>query len=73
MLRMVLNVSWEDHVKNVDLYATLPRVTDKIRARRMGLAGHYVLVTCGEQPSVIPELVLANTLLFSSSLVRVSL
>ena len=42
MLRMVLNVSWEDHVKNVDLYGTLPRVTDKIRARRMGLAGHCI-------------------------------
>ena len=42
MLRMVLNVSWEDRVKNVDLYGTLSRVTDKIRARRMGLAGHCV-------------------------------
>ena len=42
MLRMVLNVSWEDHVKNVDLYGTLPRFTDIIRARRMGLAGHCV-------------------------------
>ena len=42
MLRMVLNVSWEDHVKNVDLYGALPRVTDKIRARRMGLTGHCV-------------------------------
>ena len=42
MLRMVLNVSWEDHDKNIDLYGALPRVTDKIRARRMGLAGHCV-------------------------------
>ena len=42
MLRIVLNVSWEDHVKNVYLYGRLPRVTDKIRARRMGLAGHSV-------------------------------
>ena len=42
MLRMALNVSWEDHMRNVDLYDTLPRVTDKIRARRMRLAGHCV-------------------------------
>jgi hypothetical protein len=42
MLRMALNVSWEDHIRNVDLYDTLPRVTDKIRARRMRLAGHCV-------------------------------
>jgi hypothetical protein len=42
MLRMALNISWEDHVKNVDLYGDLPRVTDKIRGRRMRLAGHCV-------------------------------
>ncbi|XP_068708015.1 uncharacterized protein [Montipora foliosa] len=42
MLRTVLNATWEDHTKNVDLYGTVPRVTDKIRARRMGLAGHFV-------------------------------
>ena len=55
MLRMVLNVSWEDHAKNVDLYGPLPRVTDKIRARRMGLAGHCV---CH------PELVASNLILW---------
>ena len=42
MLRMALNVSWEDHMNNVDLYDDLPRVTDKIRGRRMKLAGHCV-------------------------------
>ena len=42
MLRMALNISWEDHVKNIDLYGDLPRVTDKIRGRRMRLAGHCV-------------------------------
>lgn len=42
MLRMVINVSWKDHTKNVDLYGTLPRVTNKIRAKRMDLAGHCV-------------------------------
>ena len=42
MLRMALNVSWENHMSNVDLYDTLPRATDKLRARRMRLAGHCV-------------------------------
>ena len=42
MLRMALNISWEDHVKNVDMYGDLPRVTDKIRKCRMRLAGHCV-------------------------------
>ena len=42
MLRMALNVSWEDHVRNTDLYDHLPRVSDKIRERRMRLAGHCV-------------------------------
>ena len=42
MLRMALNVSWEDHVKNIDLYGDLPRLSDKIRQRRMRLAGHCV-------------------------------
>ena len=54
MLRMVLNVSWEDHTRNADLYDTLPRVTEIIRARRMGLAGHCVRH---------PELVASNLIL----------
>ena len=55
MLRTVLNVTWEDHTKNVDLFGTLPRVTNKIRARRMGLAGHCVRH---------PELVVSNLILW---------
>ena len=39
----------------VDLYGALPRVTDKIRARRMGLAGHCVRH---------PELVASNLILW---------
>ena len=31
LLRRALNVSWEEHVRNVDLYGNLPRLTDKIR------------------------------------------
>ena len=42
MLRMALGVTWMDHIRNVDLYGDLPRVTDKIRERRMRLAGHCV-------------------------------
>ena len=42
MLRAALNVSWEDHVTNVDLYGYLPRLSVNIRQRRMRLAGHCV-------------------------------
>ena len=42
MLRVALNVSWEDHITNVNLYGKLPRLSDKIRQRRMRLAGHCV-------------------------------
>ena len=38
MLRIALNVSWRDHVRNVNLYAGLPRVSTKVRKRRMRLA-----------------------------------
>ena len=27
MLRAALNVSWEDHIRNVDLYGFLPKLT----------------------------------------------
>ena len=40
MLRMVFNISWKDHVTNAELYGDLPRLTDKIAARRLSLAGH---------------------------------
>ena len=42
MLRRALNVSWEEHMRNDDLYGKLPRLTDKIRQRRMRMAGHSV-------------------------------
>ena len=54
MLRMVINVSWEDHTRNVALCGTLPGVTRKIKARKMGLAGHCVCQ---------PELVASNPIL----------
>ena len=40
MLRAVLNINESAHVSNNILYAGIPRVSDKIAARRMKLAGH---------------------------------
>ncbi|KAI8477689.1 Exportin-5 [Branchiostoma belcheri] len=40
MLRRVHNVHWEQHLTNKELYAGLPKLTTKIRARRLRFAGH---------------------------------
>ena len=40
MLPTVLNINWQDHVPNVTLYGDLPRLTDRIAWRRLGIAGH---------------------------------
>ena len=40
MLRMVLNVDPSAHTSNEDLYRGRPRLSSKIAARRMRLAGH---------------------------------
>ena len=42
MLRTVLNVSWRDHITNEDLYGHFPKVSGKIRERRMRVAEHCV-------------------------------
>ena len=42
MLRMALNVSWKNHMTNQELYGDLPKVSEKIAARRLRLAGHCV-------------------------------
>jgi hypothetical protein len=42
MLRMAMNVAWRDKVRNEVLYGKLPKVTDKIRERRLRLAGHCI-------------------------------
>ena len=42
MLRMVFNVTWRDRVRNEVLYGDLPRITTKIRKRRLQMAGHCV-------------------------------
>ena len=42
MLRMALNISWKQHVINKKLYGDLPKLSCKIRERRLRLAGHCV-------------------------------
>ena len=42
MLRKALNVSWQEHIENKNLYGNLPPVSVKVRARRMRIAGHNV-------------------------------
>jgi hypothetical protein len=40
MLRKALNVHWSERMTNVTLYGPLPKLSDKIAARRLRLAGH---------------------------------
>ena len=40
MLQKVLNVHWRDNICNKELYGGLPKLSNKIAARRMQLAGH---------------------------------
>ncbi len=37
---MAMNVSWEQHMTNKILYGELPKISSKIRERRMRTAGH---------------------------------
>ena len=75
MLRVVLNVNWRDHICNNDLYGDLPKVSDKVAWRRLGLAGHcqrheelpaYHLVlwepTHGKRRSGRPSTIFVDTL-----------
>ena len=40
MLRAAFNISWRDHLTNEELYLSIPQVTEKVRSRRLQLAGH---------------------------------
>ena len=40
MLRIVVNVNWKQHLTNQELYGDLPKLTDKIRQRRLRFAGY---------------------------------
>ena len=44
ILRFALDISWKDHVTNEKLllYAGLPKLSNKLRSRRLGIAGHCV-------------------------------
>ena len=42
MLRKGLNVSWKQHLTNLQLYETVPPVSSTIRQRRLKFAGHSV-------------------------------
>ena len=42
MLRMVLGVSWKGNVSNYVLYEKLPKLSDKIRSRRLKLVEHFI-------------------------------
>ena len=58
MLRVVFNVTWRDRVRNEVLYGDLPRITIKIRKRRLRVAGHCVRH---------PELAASNLVLWEST------
>jgi len=47
MLRAALNVKWWQHVPNSELYDNLPKVGNKVAARKAGLVGH-----CSRQPEL---------------------
>ena len=40
ILRVVLNIDPHEHITNEQLYSGLPRISDRVAARRMKLAGH---------------------------------
>ena len=42
LLRMALNISWTDKIKNITLYNGLPRISEVIKERRLKLAGHFL-------------------------------
>ena len=54
LLRSALNISWKAHITNEQLYVDLPKVSDKIKKRRLQFAGHC-LRSCGQ---VVSDLVL---------------
>ena len=42
MLRMALDIIWQEKVSNIDLYQKMPPVSQVIRERRLKLSGHLV-------------------------------
>ena len=56
LLRTAFNVHWKQHMTNKELYGDLPRITDKIRERRLRFAGH----SCRSAEEPISRLLLWN-------------
>ena len=42
LLRFALNITWRDKWTNEKLYQGLPKLSEKLRGRRIGLAGHLI-------------------------------
>ena len=42
LLRFALNITWRDKWTNENLYQGLPKISEKLRGRRMRLAGHLI-------------------------------
>ena len=42
LLKFAVDISWKGHVTNEKLYAGLPKPSDKLRSKRLGIAGHCV-------------------------------
>ena len=40
LLRAALNIQWQDHVTNEELYGDIPRLSSSIQQRRMRFCGH---------------------------------
>ena len=59
MLRTVLKVSWEDKIPNAILCGALPRVGDKVAARRMQLTDQVVtaIMVAVEVAEVVVDIV----------------
>ena len=52
MLRMVTAVSWRDRISNDILYRNLPKLSDKIRSRRLKLAGHCIFFCINDTKAI---------------------
>ena len=56
LLRTAFNVHWKQHMTNQQLYGDLPKITDKIRERRLRFAGHC----CRSSDETVSRLLLWN-------------
>ena len=58
MLRMAQNVSWRDHIINLELYGNIPALSEKIGERWLCLAGHnaYVLLVTVYGTQIYPPI-----------------